>query len=77
MGPFTVEDVSVPQLVEQCKADLARGEFTPANTYGLVRAAVFGAEGSSSRWPEDDDSGFLGLPKRDIKVEIKKVLATL
>ena len=77
LGPFTVQDVSVPLLVEQCNAALARGEVTEANIYGLVQATVFGAEGSSSRWPEDDDSVFLGLPKRDIKVEIKKVLSTL
>jgi hypothetical protein len=67
----------VPQLVEQCNAGLARGEFTEANIYGLVQAAVFGAETARARWPEDDDSVLLGLPKRDIKVEIKKVLATL
>lgn len=77
LGPFTVQDVPVPQWIEQCSAGLARGEFTDTNIYGLVQAAIFCAEGSSSRWPEDDDSVFLGLPKRDIKVEIKKVLATL
>ena len=77
LGPFTVQNVDVPQLVEQCNAGLARGEFTEANIYGVVQAAAFGAEGSSARWPEDDDSVLLGLPKRDIKEEIKKALATL
>jgi hypothetical protein len=77
LGPFTVQDVAVPQLIEQCNAGLARGEFTNANIYGLVQATVFGTEGSSARWPEDDDSVFLGLPKRDIKGEVKKVLSTL
>ena len=65
------------QLAEQCSAGLARGEFTEANIYGLVQAAIFAAKGSSARWPEDDESAFLGLPKRDLKEEIKKVLATL
>jgi hypothetical protein len=77
LGPFTIQDVAVPELVEQCSAGLARGEFTDANIYGLVQASVFGLEGSSARWPEEDDSAFLGLTKRDIKAEIKKVLATL
>jgi len=77
LGPFTIQDVVVPQLVEQCNAGLARGEFTNANIYGLVQAAAFGAEDSSARWPEDDDSALLGLAKRDIKEEVKKVLATL
>jgi len=77
LGPFTVEEVVVPQLIEQCNAGLARGEFTPANIFGLVQAYVFGAEGSSARWPENDDSVFLGLPKLNIKEAIKKVLADL
>ena len=77
LGPFTVQDVDVPQLIEQCNAGLARGEFTTANIYGLIQAAAFGTEGSSARWPEDDDSVLLGLPKRDLKEEVKKVLATL
>ena len=77
LGPFTVQDVPMPQWIEQCSAGLARGELTDVNIYGLVQAAIFCVEGSSSRWPEDDDSVFLALSKRDIKVEIKKVLATL
>jgi hypothetical protein len=77
LGQFTIQNVVVPQLIEQCNAGLARGEFTNANIYGLVQAAAFGAEDSSSRWPEDDDSVLLGLPKRDIKEEVKKVLVTL
>jgi hypothetical protein len=77
LGPFTVQDVVVPQLIEQCNAGLARGEFTEANIYGLIQAAAFGAEGSSARWPEDDDSVLLGLPKRDLKEVIKKVLTSL
>ena len=77
LGTFTIQDVVVPQLIEQCNAGLARGEVTSANIYGLVQAAVFGAEGSSARWPEDDDSVLLGLPKRDINEEVKKVLVTL
>jgi len=77
LGLFTVQDVAVPELAERASAGLARGEVTEANIYALVQAAIFGVEGSSARWPEDDDSAFLGLPKRDLKAEIKRVLATL
>ena len=77
LGLFTVEEIAVPKLIEHCNAGLARGEFTEANIWGLLRAHTFGAEGTSSRWPEDDDSALLGLPKRDIKEEVKKVLTTL
>ena len=77
LGPFTEQDIVLSQLVEQCNAGLARGEFTEANVYGLLQAACYGAEGSICRWPEDDDSVLLGLSKRDMKEEVKKVLATL
>jgi len=77
LGPFTIQDIVVPQLVEHCNAGLARGEFNEANVYGLIQANIFGAELSACRWPEGDDSTLLGLPKRDIKEEVKKVLATL
>ena len=77
LGSFTIQDVVVPQLVEQCNAGLARGEFTSANIHGLIQATAFGAEDCSCRWPADDDSVLLGLPKRDIKEEVKKVLVTL
>lgn len=77
LGPFTVQDVVVPQLMEQCTAGFARGEFNEANIIGLLQANIFGAEGSSCRWPKDDDSSLLGLPKRDIEEEVKKILATL
>ena len=77
LGPFAKQDIIVPQLVEHCNAGIARGEFTEANVYGLLQAASFGAEGAICRWPENDDSVLLGLPKRDMKEEVKKVLATL
>ena len=77
LGPFTIQDVAVREMAERASAGLARGEVTEANIYSIVQASNFGVEGSSSRWPEDDDSAFLGLPKRDLKAEIKKVLATL
>ena len=77
LGPFTKQDIVVPQLIEQCNASIARGEFNQANIYGLLQSAAFGAEGSICRWPKDDDSVLLGLPKLDMKEEVKKVLATL
>ena len=77
LGPFTVQDVGVSQLIEHCNAGLARGEFNEANILGLLQAYIFGAESSFCRWPKEDDSALLGLPKRDIKEEVKKVLATL
>jgi len=77
LGPFTVQDVAVRELADRASAGLACGEVTEANIYALVQTATFGMEGSSACWPEDDDSAFLGLPKRDLKAEIKKVLATL
>jgi len=77
LGPFTVQDIAIPQLLEQSNAGFARGEITQANMYGLLQSNIFGAEGSSCRWPEADDSALLGLTKRDIKEEVKKVLATL
>ena len=77
LGPFTVQDVVVTQLIERSNAGIARGEFTEANINGLLQACVYGAEGATCRWSEDDDSVLLGLPKRDIKQEVKKVLATL
>ena len=77
LGPFTEQAIVLSQLVEHCNAGLARGEFTEANVYGLLQAACYGAEGAICRWPEDDDSVLLGLPKRDMKEEVKKVLATL
>jgi len=64
-------------LIEHSNAGLARGEFTPANILGLIKGYAFGAESTVCRWPVDDDSVLVGLPKRDVKEEIKKVLATL
>jgi hypothetical protein len=74
-GPFTVQDIAVPQLAEHCNAGLARGEFTEANTTGLLQAHAFGAEESTCVWPENDDSIIPELPWRDIGEGVKEVLS--
>jgi hypothetical protein len=52
---------------------LARGEINEYNIYSMVKAHIWGKE-SSARWGEEDDSVAVGLPKKDLREEIKKVL---
>ena len=70
---FTVQNVDADKLKEDSYAGLGRGEFTQTNIFGAVQAAVFGQK-SSARWGRGDDTESLGIPKKDLTEEIRKVL---
>lgn len=70
---FAVTAVDIDRLKEERSLALTRGEWTLGNIYDVVKACIFGSK-SSARWGEDDDSKTLGLPKKDLKEEIKKAL---
>jgi hypothetical protein len=77
LGPFTVQDIVVTQLIERCNAGIARGEFTEANILGLLQACILERKAPLVAGLRTTTVSFLGLPKRDINDEVKKVLATL
>ena len=70
---FTVQQVDAEKLKEDSYAGLGRGEFTQANIFGTVQGAVFGQK-SSARWGRTDDTESLGIPKKDLTEEIRKLL---
>jgi hypothetical protein len=70
---YTVEDVAVDTLAQEAAAKLKAGEVTEANIYAIVKSTIFGSA-SSAAWGEEDDSQALGLPKKDLREEIKKLL---
>ncbi|CCA77138.1 hypothetical protein PIIN_11121, partial [Serendipita indica DSM 11827] len=72
-SPFEVETVDVDALEENTSAGLARGEYTHENIYGLITAYIFGKTSSAS-WGEEDESGAVGLTKKDLQTEIRKVV---
>lgn len=70
---FAIEEVDINKLKEDSGRGLAAGEWTEANIYGVVKGSIFGT-GSSANWGHDDDTESLGLPKKDLRTEIKKIL---
>jgi hypothetical protein len=70
---FTVQKVDAEKLREDSYAGLGRGEFTEANIFGAVIAAIFGQK-SSARWGQGDDTESVGIPKKNLTEEIRKVL---
>jgi hypothetical protein len=70
---FTVQKVDAEKVREDGYAALGRGESSQAIFYGVVLAAVFGQK-SAARWGRDDDTESLGIPKKNLTEEIKKLL---
>jgi hypothetical protein len=70
---FTIQEADAEKLKADGYAGLGRGEFNHTNILGVIRGAIFGQK-SSVRWGRDDDSESLGIPKKDLTEEIKKVL---
>lgn len=73
---FEVKEVDVDKVQADSEAALRRGEWSESNVFSLLSAAVFATK-STTRWGATDDTPSLGLPKKDLKTEIKKVLASL
>jgi hypothetical protein len=70
---FTIENADIGELLKKCGEGLAKGEYTFENIFGVVKGNVWGEE-SSARWGEEDDTVAVGVPKKDLREEIKKVL---
>jgi hypothetical protein len=70
---FTLQQVDIEKLKADSYAALGRGEFNHVNILGVIQGAVFGQK-SSARWGRVDDSESLGIPKKDLTEDIKKVL---
>jgi len=70
---FTVQTIDAEKLKEDTNAGLGRGEFTLVNIFGAIQASVFGQK-SSARWGRGDDTESVGIPKKDLTEEIRKVL---
>lgn len=68
---FSKTTLDLAGVGKQSMEGLKRGERTPQNISGTLRYAVWGEEGSSD-WDNDDDSDALGLPKKDLRDELKK-----
>ena len=74
-APLERTRLDLATVGEQNLAGLRRGERTLQNIYGALRYAVWGEEGAAD-WDETaDSSAALGLPRKDLKAEIKKKLA--
>jgi hypothetical protein len=69
----TIQKVDAEKLREDSYAGLGRGEFTHANIFGVVMASIFGQK-NSARWGRGDDTESVGIPKKDLTKEIRKVL---
>jgi hypothetical protein len=70
---FTVEQVDIDEVGKKAAEGLSKGEVTLENIFAVVGASIFGKK-SSTRWGDDDDTNSLGLPKKDLREVIKKLL---
>ena len=68
-----MEDLDIDALAKEATAKLQAGEVNNYNIYTIAKAAAFGSS-SSIAWGVEDDSRALGLRKKDLREEIKKVL---
>lgn len=71
---FEVTEVDIDKIQADTEAALRKGEWTQPNIFGAITASVFATK-AASKWGTTDDTLSLGLPKKDLKTEIKKVLA--
>ena len=73
--PLERTRLDLAKVGDQSLAGLRREERTLENIYGALRYAVWGEEGAAD-WDEKDDSSVaLGLPRKDLKAQIKKKMA--
>jgi len=70
---WAVEDLDIDALAEEATAKLFAGEVNDYTVYTIVKAVAFG-KSSASAWDPEDDSRAVGLQKKDLREEIKKVL---
>ncbi|KIM21338.1 hypothetical protein M408DRAFT_333535 [Serendipita vermifera MAFF 305830] len=70
---FSIEEVDVDKLKEDSGRGLAAGEWNDANIYGVVKGSIFGSN-SSANWGPSDDTEGLGIPKKDLRTELKKLI---
>jgi hypothetical protein len=72
---YEVEEIDADEMLKQGFEAIERGEFNEGSVYKVVKGSIFGTGESPARWEEDDDSVALGLPKKNLTEEIKKVLS--
>ena len=70
---FAITEEDINKAKEEADRGLAAGEWNEKNIYTVVKGAIFGSNSSAS-WGEVDDTESLGVPKKDLKAEIKKLL---
>jgi hypothetical protein len=68
-----VEDLDIDELGKDATTRFQGGEVNDYTIYTIAKAVVFG-NNSASTWDVNDDSAALGLQKKDLREEIKKVL---
>ena len=69
---YTVSYVDTSKLFAESQAAIAKGEYTHERFLGVIAGVVFGKH--TCGWGPDDDTAFVGLPPKDVKVELIKVL---
>lgn len=72
---YEVEEVDADELLRQGFEAIERGEFNEASVYKVVKGSLYGTGESPARWGEEDESTLLGLPKKDLREEVRKVLS--
>ena len=70
---FAITEEDINKAKEEADRGLAAGEWNRKNIYTVVKGATVGSN-SSANWGEADDTESLGVPKKDLKTEIKKFL---
>jgi hypothetical protein len=71
-----VEDLDIDELAKDATTRLQGGEANDYTIYTIIKAVAFG-KNNASTWDVNDDSAALGLQKKDLREEIKKVLSTI
>ncbi|KIM21337.1 hypothetical protein M408DRAFT_304873 [Serendipita vermifera MAFF 305830] len=67
------QEVDADKLQETSQANLRKGDWSFPNVFGALVGSVFALD-AASHWGESDDTPGLGIPKKDLREEIKKVL---
>lgn len=65
--------MNLDELARDATTKLQAGEVNELTIPTIVKSVIFGSN-SAATWDVNDDSGALGLQKKDLREEIKKVL---
>ena len=72
---YDVEYADMEKMRDESLANMAQGKVSMEDMMGLIIYVIFTKR--TCAWGTDDDSELVGLPKKDLREEVRKVLKSM